>query len=49
MKSVFNKAFNESQVEIKSFIKNFDSDGEVFGNQKRNTITLHHHIGIENL
>jgi len=40
MKSVFNKAFNESQVEIKSFIKNFDSDGEVFGNQKRNTIKL---------
>ncbi|HMC01150.1 MAG TPA: lipopolysaccharide kinase InaA family protein [Flavobacteriaceae bacterium] len=46
MKSVFNKAFNTSQDEIKSFIKNFDSGGEVFGNQKRNTIKLFKFNGI---
>ena len=40
MKSVFNKAFKSSQDQVENFIKNFDSDGVVFGNQKRNTIKL---------
>jgi len=40
MKSVFNKEFKNSENQLKSFIKNFNSDGQVFGNQKRNTIKL---------
>ncbi|MDU8886107.1 lipopolysaccharide kinase InaA family protein [Yeosuana sp. MJ-SS3] len=40
MKSVFNKEFKNNEREIKRFIKNFDFDGQVFGNQKRNTIKL---------
>jgi len=40
MKSVFNKAFKNEQNSIDGFVKNFDTTGEVFGNQKRNTIKL---------
>ena len=40
MKSVINKAFKNDQKSIESFVGNFNTTGEVFGNQKRNTIKL---------
>ena len=40
MKSVFIKVYRDNQKEFESFVETFDSSGEVFGNQNRNTIKL---------